>query len=377
MADASFYRAFTERYRGSQETINLRLTAYLPFVLPLKQFDSVCQGVDLGCGRGEWLKLMRANGFEIQGIDLDQDMLEATREQGFNISHGDVIQKMRMLLSESQTLVSGFHLVEHLTFDQLQILIQESLRVLQPGGLLILETPNPENIVVGTANFYLDPTHQRPIPSLLLSFMVKHAGFEKVKVLRLNESTGLAAHEALSLLNVLNGVSPDYAVVAQKAGAPERISAIASAFETEYGLSLESLANSYDQQIKNKIQQADAKAQQAEIALIAIHDSSSWRLTAPLRMVGSAAKSIRNLTIVPKDFRAHAILYINRRLWLRRIALVILRPFPVFIRELNQALIDASSAQIAHVTELNLTQRGQRIYINLKAAIEKRDKGNR
>jgi SAM-dependent methyltransferase len=247
-----FYRAFEDRYRGSRELIKSRLKVYLPFILPLKQFDQTCKGIDLGCGRGEWLELMQDNGINVQGVDIDQGMLDAARERGLNANYGDAIQVLQALMSESQMLISGFHIAEHLPFEVLKTLVDESLRVLKPGGLLILQTPNPENIVVGTANFYLDPTHNQPIPSQLLSFIAEYAGFAKIKVLRLQEPRGLADNNALTLLNILNGVSPDYAVIAQKAGTPEIITATAQAFESDYGLSLENLANSYDQQIKTK-----------------------------------------------------------------------------------------------------------------------------
>ena len=88
--------------------------------------------------------------------------------------------------------------------------------MLMPGGLLILETPNPENLVVGTSHFYLDPTHQRPIPPELLSFLPEYYGFAKLKTLRLQERRELSGGKAPTLFDVLDGVSPDCAVVAQK-----------------------------------------------------------------------------------------------------------------------------------------------------------------
>lgn len=273
MSDINFYRAFEDRFRGSRVDIKSRLKVYLPFILPIQQFYGSSQGVDLGCGRGEWLELMQENAMDVQGIDLDQGMLDVARERGLKVIHGDAIKSLQSLSDESQMLVSGFHLAEHLPFEVLQVLIQESLRVLKPGGLMILETPNPENIVVGTANFYLDPTHQQPIPSQLLSFLVEYSGFDKVKILRLQEPVGLASNAALSLLDVLNGVSPDYAVVAQKGGAAEMSAAIAPAFEVDYGLSLEKLASSYDVQMKVKIQQGE----QAKATLDGIQNTLLWR----------------------------------------------------------------------------------------------------
>ena len=253
MNNINFYRAFEERYRGSRELIKLRLNVYLPFVLPLKGFYGACQSLDLGCGRGEWLELMQDHGIDARGVDSDKGMLEIALERGLNASYGDAIEYLQELESESQVVVSGFHLAEHLLFDQLRTLIQESHRVLKPGGLLILETPNPENIVVGTANFYLDPTHQNPIPSQLLSFMAEYAGYEKVKILRLQQDADLSSSCSLTLLNVLNGVSPDYSVVAQKMAPSKIISSTSPSFTAEYGISLEQLASKYDHQIQSDL----------------------------------------------------------------------------------------------------------------------------
>lgn len=281
-----FYRAFEERYRGSRELIKSRLRVYLPFVEPLLGTCDAAEAVDLGCGRGEWLELLQESGFDAQGVDLDDGMLAACRELGLKVQTYDAVGFLKELPEASQTVVSGFHIAEHIPFSDLQALVQEALRVLKPGGLLILETPNPENIVVSTVNFYLDPTHHRPIPPELLSFLPEYYGFARIKTARLQETKELSSSKALTLLDVLAGVSPDYVVVAQKAGPTEIIAATDSAFEAEYGLALEYLASKYDQQVK-------AKAEQAEAALIAIYNSSSWRLTAPLRWLAEKLRAIR------------------------------------------------------------------------------------
>lgn len=274
-----FYRAFENRYRGSREVIKSRLRVYLPFVNPLHRFYDDAKIVDLGCGRGEWLELLQEEGFNAQGVDLDDGMLAACRERGLKVQTDDAVSFLKKLPGSSQVVVSGFHIAEHIPFLDLQVLVQEALRVLKPGGLLILETPNPENIVTGTSNFYLDPTHQRPIPPQLLSFLPEYYGFRRVKTIRLQESVGLSSSQVFTLMDVLNGVSPDYAVVAQKTGDAEILAAINPALEAKYGLTLEKLAIRYDQQITatakqfearvpgagTRTQQPEAKAKRAEI----------------------------------------------------------------------------------------------------------------
>ena len=262
--NTDFYRAFEEKFRGPRELIKSRLQIYLPFILPLREYWPDAQAVDLGCGRGEWLELLNEQGFYAQGVDLDDGMLAACRELGLSVQTGDALEFLKALPDASQSIISGFHIAEHLPFDALQELASQALRVLKPAGLLILETPNPENLVVATSNFYLDPTHKRPLPSLLLSFLAEFAGFKRNTIVRLQESKNLIDNPELSLLAVLNGASPDYAVVAQKDGPEELFAALTSAFDTAYGLTLDKLADTYQQQAEVKVQQVEAKVQQAE-----------------------------------------------------------------------------------------------------------------
>jgi O-antigen chain-terminating methyltransferase len=282
-----FYRALEDRYRGSRELIKSRLRVYLPFVEPLKALYADATAIDLGCGRGEWLELMGEAGFSAQGVDLDDGMLAACVERGLSAERGDAIEYLKSLRMESVAVLSAFHFVEHVPFDALQTLVQEALRVLVPAGLLILETPNPENLKVGACNFYLDPTHQRPIPPLLLSFLPEYHGFARTKVLRLQEAPGLPETSAVSLSEVLLGVSPDYSVVAQKGSEDSQaVARFDAAFGQSYGVNLDLLAMNYDRSIGDRldeilarverstelsarqaqemVQQSEARAQQAE-----------------------------------------------------------------------------------------------------------------
>lgn len=327
----NFYRAFEDRYRGTRELIASRLRAYLPFVAPLLTVYPQGQTADLGSGRGEWLELMKEVGFKPSGVDLDEGMLQACHERGLPAQQGDALTFLQALPDESQVVVSAFHVVEHVTFEQLQVLVSQAMRVLKPGGLLILETPNPENIVVATCNFYLDPSHLKPIPPSLLAFVVEYAGFAKTKILRLQESPQLAQQTDIGLYDVLSGPSPDYAVIAQKACSDQLRRLTDTAFNTPYGLSLEDLTNRWDsriQQIETNTQQvmalllqaqdelhhaqhaaqlAQSTAQQAidqarqtqdqsqkiSAQLELIYTSRSWRLTAPLRKLMNLLRSFK------------------------------------------------------------------------------------
>ena len=159
MSTLGFYRAFEERFYAPRSTIKNLRQQYLPFVQPLAALYPGAATFDIGCGRGEWLELMQELGMSPFGIDLDAGMLQGCHELNLPAEQGDAVAYLQTLADNSQAVVTAFHVVEHISFEQLTQVVIESLRVLQPGGLLIMETPNPENIVVATRNFYLDPTH--------------------------------------------------------------------------------------------------------------------------------------------------------------------------------------------------------------------------
>lgn len=266
----NFYRAFEESFRGSRELIKSRLHVYLPFVLPLKDLHQDTKALDLGCGRGEWLDLLKENGVAAQGVDLDEGMLSACRERGLAVRTQDALSALKECPDGTLAVVSGFHIAEHLPFEDLQRLVQDSLRALKPGGILILETPNPENLVVGTSSFYLDPTHYRPIPAQLLAFLAEHFGFARTKTMGLNELPEIVTRQAPSLLDVLCNSSPDYALLAQKAAEPNEMRSLDAAFSMERGLNLNDLASRFEERLK--------RAERAQATMEEIKNTKVWRL---------------------------------------------------------------------------------------------------
>lgn len=409
----SFYRAFEEKYRGSRELIKTRLQVYLPFVQPLLKAYPAGKTLDVGCGRGEWLELMGEQGFDVVGVDLDDGMLQACRERNLKVETADAVVYMEGLSESSLCVVSGFHIAEHLPFGVLQQLVQQALRVLVPGGLLILETPNPENIVVGTSSFYLDPTHQRPIPPELLSFLPEHYGFARFRLMRLQESAHLHGDAQVGLLDVLNGVSPDYAVVAQKQGEPLLMEALTPAYDQSHGLTLHDLAQRHEQAIDKRLMvveakvqqaqeqamQAEAKAQQAQATsavhvaqLHAVYASTSWRLTSPLRWVFGQIKQLQRegLTSRLKAFVKKALRKIihelQKRPKLRQIFVICSRGLGwyVFLKRVNAKVHGQQVTSNSFVTTqlpvaMNLEKlppRARQIYDELKQAIGQIKQGN-
>jgi SAM-dependent methyltransferase len=279
-----FFQALDECYYTPREDIKTFRKRYLPFVIPLMTAYPGVPTFDIGCGRGEWLELMTEIGFKPYGVDLDDEMLNECLERNLPAEKGDAVGFLTMMPSGSQAVVSAFHVVEYLSFEQLRTVVSEALRVLKPGGLLIMETPNPENIVVSTRNFFLAPSHQRPIPPQLLSFLPQYYGFARVKTIRLQESKDIIQNTPLTLRkNVLEGVGPDYAVIAQKAADEAIFQTADAAFAAEYGLSPGTLTARYHVQLETRIQQD-------EQALNAIYASRSWRITAPLRWLSFQAR---------------------------------------------------------------------------------------
>ena len=396
---ALFYRAFEDRHRGPRELIKARQRVYLPFIEPLRSIYRDAKAIDLGCGRGEWLELLQDAGFDARGVDQDDNMLAACRELGLNAAAADALAALKALPDESQLVVSGFHIAEHIQFSDLQTLVQEALRVLKPAGLLILETPNPENMVVGTVNFYLDPTHQKPIPPELLSFLPEYYGFAKVKVVRLQEDKALSGKAWISLLDVLAGVSPDYAVISQKSADASLLSLTKDAFAQDYGLTLDSLAKRFDQQtekvaqvqaqnqqaqdrvaqVQAQNQQAQDRAAQAQAMLIQVTNSRSWRITAPLRWLATRfmqrglmrppRKLVRKALIYPTVLLQHVALYVRERPRLKNAAWKVLHRFPRLKWWLFQVITVPVQHQNLPMDMAHFNSRVRQIYADLKTAI--------
>ena len=292
-----FYVAFEEKFRGSEELIKERQKKYLKFINPLKILKDEVKALDIGCGRGEWISLLNENGFNARGIDINESMVKVASQKGLNAAVNDALGELRSLDENSIDIITAFQVVEHIKFDDVLELIKEAKRVLAPCGILILETPNPENIMVGTQWFYLDATHKNPIPCELLSFATHYYGLERNFIFKTNEKSPSEYERDMGLFDVFEGVSPDYSVIAQKNGDQSEL--FDEAFAVMPGVNLAQISASYNNKFDKLKQQIDgvlnAYIQRYEVAQNELNDmlnSKSWRITKPLRVSMKIAKKI-------------------------------------------------------------------------------------
>lgn len=214
----AFYVGLERQFRGTAQEISERQSVYRDWVVNAPAGD----GADVGCGRGEWLALVQSWGRRATGVDSNTVFVESLKACGHQAVCADAVQWLRTQEANHFAFLSAFHVVEHLPLAVMLAFMDEARRVLKPGGLLLLETPDPDNLLVATQGFWLDPTHRQPLPSALLAFVAEHSGLKVQTVLRLNPpdthaqaASGLPDSTDPALRNwILRG--RDYAVIARK-----------------------------------------------------------------------------------------------------------------------------------------------------------------
>lgn len=212
----SMYFALEDTLRGTPEQVKETAQVYLPV---LRHAEITTDILDVGCGRGEWLEVLRDNGFQARGIDTNRVVLQRCKELSLDVTEAEALTHLRSLPDSSLNAVTAFHFAEHLPLDALVRFLDEAGRTLKPGGLLILETPNPENLLVGSCNFYLDPTHKNPIPIPTLKLLVEARGFRCQEVMKLHPVASAKIEVKDQLTSHLNHFlygPMNYAVVARK-----------------------------------------------------------------------------------------------------------------------------------------------------------------
>lgn len=175
-AESFKYVGFEDRFRGSEDEIRRRLADYVPY------FKGVANVLDVGCGRGELLDLLKQAGVSAKGIDVNAEMVEVCRARGLDAAAADALGYLNGVADESLGGLVAIQVVEHLEPGYLQRLLQTAFYKLRPGGVLILETINPACWVAFFESYIRDLTHVRPIHPETLQYLLHASGFSSADI---------------------------------------------------------------------------------------------------------------------------------------------------------------------------------------------------
>ncbi len=176
------YFDFEQSFRGTRPQIKENQRFYLPYFQRRKRV------LDLGSGRGEFLELLRENQIPCTGVDLYGPFVDYCRIRGHEVVQEDAVRYLQQQKADCYDGIFAAQLAEHLSTEQLIALCRESYRILEQGGTLILETPNPTCLSTYTNSFYLDPSHVKPVHPKTLEYFLKKAGFSEIHVLYTEQS---------------------------------------------------------------------------------------------------------------------------------------------------------------------------------------------
>ena len=201
----SFYHKLENKYRGTTTDIKRRLRVYLPDVESAVLRTAGKPVMDIGCGRGEWLELLADSGIPAIGIDTNPVQIAEVQAAGLDARCADARSALSQAEDGSFACITAHHLIEHLPFDDVLWIVREALRVLAPGGLLLFETPNVRNVLVGATSFYNDPTHLSPMTEPVMEVLFETVGFYPIQARHLHP------HEKLGEFLAKPGFDPELA----------------------------------------------------------------------------------------------------------------------------------------------------------------------
>lgn len=203
---------FAEKFRGPEAYVRKNHEFYLPY------FAGCRNVVDLGCGRGEFLELLRDRGIGGRGIEYSEELVAHVRRKGLAADRADIFA---FLADQTDRSVDGIfcsQVIEHLEPPRVIELIRLAHQKLAAGAALVVETPNPECLAIFATHFYLDPTHTRPVPPALLAFYFEECGFGKLETRRFAPATEATPAIASLPEDVRKALfdSQDYAVIGRR-----------------------------------------------------------------------------------------------------------------------------------------------------------------
>jgi O-antigen chain-terminating methyltransferase len=174
--DSHKYVGFEDRFRGSSDDIRQRVSEYVPL------FAGARDVLDVGCGRGEFLGLLKDHGIAARGIDINPSMVDVCRQQGLDATEADALSHLRSLPDASLGGLFAAQVVEHLEPRYLTSLLDAAFDKLRPGSTIVLETINPACWFAFFESYIRDITHVRPIHPDTLVYLLVASGFQQVEV---------------------------------------------------------------------------------------------------------------------------------------------------------------------------------------------------
>lgn len=174
--DDLYYSLFESTFYN-HEVVLKKQAVYLEYIPSINNKDFL--HLDIGCGRGEFLTLLKNNGFESMGIDINNLEVQELKKQHFNVEHIDMIKYLKTT-NKIFSSISALQVIEHIDYDTLKKFIALAYEKLETNGVIILETINPHNKVAFNS-FYMDETHKRPLPPEMVAFMLQYMGFKNIK----------------------------------------------------------------------------------------------------------------------------------------------------------------------------------------------------
>jgi O-antigen chain-terminating methyltransferase len=167
----SVYVGFEDQFRGTRGAIRDRVAEYVPL------FDSASDVLDVGCGRGELLGLLRERGVTARGVDVNEAMVAICRSEGLEAEQDDALAYLRRQADESLGGLVAIQVVEHFPPAYLTQFLEAAFRKMRPGAPLVLETINAACWMAFFECYLRDPTHERPLHPDTLRYLVEAAGF--------------------------------------------------------------------------------------------------------------------------------------------------------------------------------------------------------
>ncbi|MBW3042880.1 class I SAM-dependent methyltransferase [Prochlorococcus marinus] len=211
----NFYLDFENQFRGDFDSVEKQFSSYDLLIHSVIKDIKNPRFIDIGCGRGEWLVRWTSKVQDCIGLETNSVMIDLCRERNLNVIKGDALTSLKDFETNSISVITIFHMIEHLEYEKLIELISECYRVLSNEGVLIIETPSIDNILVSTNTFYLDSTHITHINAENFKFHLKRSGFVQVDALPIHAGP-LKNTNPTKITRILNGVAQDLVFIAFK-----------------------------------------------------------------------------------------------------------------------------------------------------------------